>query len=331
MKSRARQILDKSIDAMLAAIEIYNKPTFSYREEAFSILAINAWELLLKARILQVDDNRMSSIIEYEHRQLQDGSTSIKRYRKKSRSGNHVSIGLFKAFDRLVNNYGDTVDSKVRQNLEALIEIRDNAVHFMNKDLDLRKKIHEISTACLKNYLNTIAKWFAVSMSEYDLFLMPIAFLRDIRSAEGIILNNEERNLMKYMQAIESSIDDDETKDYNFSLDVEIKFKRVPDPASTNVIITNSPDAIPVRLEEADIREKYPWDYKMLCTRLRKRYTDFKQNTFYHDIRKELEENAKLCKPRYLDPGNTNSSMKNFYSPNIVKEFDIHYSRKPHD
>ena len=39
-------MLDKSIVAMLAAIEVYNKPTFSFREESFSILAVNAWELL---------------------------------------------------------------------------------------------------------------------------------------------------------------------------------------------------------------------------------------------------------------------------------------------
>jgi hypothetical protein len=35
MKSRSRNLADKSVDAMLAAIEIYNKPNFSYREEAF--------------------------------------------------------------------------------------------------------------------------------------------------------------------------------------------------------------------------------------------------------------------------------------------------------
>ena len=39
MRPRAHQMLDKSISAMLAAIEVYNKPTF---------LAVNAWELLLK-------------------------------------------------------------------------------------------------------------------------------------------------------------------------------------------------------------------------------------------------------------------------------------------
>ena len=52
MKSRARQMLEKSINAIIAAIEVYNKPSFAYREESFSILDTNAWELLLKARIL---------------------------------------------------------------------------------------------------------------------------------------------------------------------------------------------------------------------------------------------------------------------------------------
>ncbi|MFZ5861806.1 MAG: DUF3644 domain-containing protein [Nitrospirota bacterium] len=36
---------------MLAAIEIYNKPRFDYREECCVILLLNAWELALKSLI----------------------------------------------------------------------------------------------------------------------------------------------------------------------------------------------------------------------------------------------------------------------------------------
>jgi len=43
-----RSLLDKSVNSMLSAIEIYNKPNFSYREETFAILATNAIELLFK-------------------------------------------------------------------------------------------------------------------------------------------------------------------------------------------------------------------------------------------------------------------------------------------
>ena len=134
---------------MIAAIEVYNKPSFGYREEAFSILAVNAWELLLKARILQLDNNRISAIIEYERRRNANGEMSEKLYRKKNRAGNHCSVGMFKAHSKLVNEYGDSINPVVLKNLEALTEIRDNAVHFLNKDFEIRKKVHEIGTANL--------------------------------------------------------------------------------------------------------------------------------------------------------------------------------------
>lgn len=37
-RSRAEQFLHKSISAMIAAIELYNKPYYKYREKNFSIL-----------------------------------------------------------------------------------------------------------------------------------------------------------------------------------------------------------------------------------------------------------------------------------------------------
>ena len=44
-----RKLLGNSIEAMMAAVEIYNKPAIEYREECFVILLVNAWELFLKA------------------------------------------------------------------------------------------------------------------------------------------------------------------------------------------------------------------------------------------------------------------------------------------
>ena len=62
MKSRSKKLLDKSIAATVAAIEIYNKPNFQYREETFSILAVNGWELLFKAKWLAENGNRIQSL-----------------------------------------------------------------------------------------------------------------------------------------------------------------------------------------------------------------------------------------------------------------------------
>ena len=185
MKSRARTLYDKSLASILAAIEVYNKPDFSYREEAFSILAINAWELLLKARVLQLDRNRVSAILDYEKRRKADGTWSTKLYRKKNRSGNHVSVGLFKVYDLLTSKYGETIDPLVRQNLELLTEIRDNSVHFFNKDFELRRRVLEIGTGSLKNYVSLSSRWFGTDLEQYNFFIMPVAFFRDFHTVEG--------------------------------------------------------------------------------------------------------------------------------------------------
>ena len=322
-------MLTKSVDAMLASIEVYNKPSFAYREESFAILAINSWELLLKARILQIDGNRFSAIVDHEHRRLRTGKMSKKLYRKTNRSGNSVVIGLYKALDHLVNEYGDRIDPRVRKNLEALTEIRDNAIHFFNKGFDLRKKVHEVGSGSLKNYLALARQWFGVDLSEYRLFLMPLAFLSELPSGVKLIpTNQEESNLLSFIKTLEAEVDNDTTQDFSLSLDLDIRIRRVADVNAPSMRISDSPDAMPITLREEDIREQYPWDYAILTARLSKRYTDFVLNSEFYSIKAKLEKNKKLCSIRYLDPGNPKSAKKKFYSPNILREFDKHY-RKP--
>jgi len=327
VRSRSRQILSKATAALLAAIEVYNKPNFEYREEAFAILVVNAWELLLKARILQLSRNRVSSILEYEHRRTATGQFSEKRYRKKNRAGNHVSVGLFRAFDLLRNEYRDVIPHVVRSNLEALTEVRDNAVHFLNSDLTLRKKVHELGTASVKNFLHLTEDWFGTSLGDYQLYLLPIGFVQAPRQRAGVLLNAEERNWLEYVSQLEAAIDDDTTNDTNLSLDIDIRFsRRTESPHSVRV--TDDPAAVEVRVSEEDLRDQYPWTYDILSRRLSRRYKDFLMNQDYHRIRQALEDDNRFCRTRYLDPGNPRSSTKKFYSPNIVREFDAHYQRR---
>ncbi len=325
-KSRSRCLAEKSLAAMMSAIEIYNKPNFQYREETFAILTINAWELLFKSRILQLSKNRLSSITKYGKRQNQDGSISAREYIVTNRSGNPVSIGFFKSHDILVSEYGDKLDPTIRNNLEALVEIRDNSVHFINDDLMLTKKIQEIGTANIKNYVRLIKRWFAVDLSRFNFYLMPLAFVRDCLHGEAIPLNLYERRILKYFQLQEFE-GDDETKDFNYSLDIEIKFKKVSKEVGAAVRISNEPSAIPVCVTEENMRDTYPWSYDVLTTRLSKRYSDFKVNQKYHNVRKPLTEDGRYCNIRYLDPDNPESSKKFFYSPNIIREFDKYYKR----
>ena len=60
----------------------------------------------------------------------------------------------------------------------------------------------------------------------------------------------------------------------------------------------------------------------------RKQYSDFKEAQQYHDIRKRLLKDRRYGYVRYLDPGNTKSSKKPLFNPNILQEFDKHFTQK---
>ena len=68
------------------------------------------------------------------------------------------------------------------------------------------------------------------------------------------------------------------------------------------------------------------WTYDKLLTALRKKYSNFVQNNKFYKIKAALEQNKLLCHERYLVPSNKKSSKAKFYNPNVMFEFDRHYS-----
>ena len=99
--TRSARLAKNAECALVAAIEIYNKPAFPYREETFSILALNAWELLLKAKLLAESNNQQAILRIYEKRKMASGKLSKKEYVKRNRAGNEMTIGIEACFARL--------------------------------------------------------------------------------------------------------------------------------------------------------------------------------------------------------------------------------------
>src|SRR5262245_4525618 len=126
--SLSKALAEKSVQAAVAAIEIYNKPRFSYREEAFALLMTNAWELLLKAKWLADRNDDVSSLSELELGP--DGSASPKL----NRCGNPITLGVTYLAAKLLEDPDSGLEKACDDNLLALMEIRDNAAHFLNKD-----------------------------------------------------------------------------------------------------------------------------------------------------------------------------------------------------
>lgn len=325
-----KSFVDKSIGAALSAIEVYNKPDFKYREETFSILMINAWELLLKAKVIKETKGDLKSIYVMVNKVGKNGNKLNRLTPDLNRSQNPKTIGLPKCLN-ICEESPINLNSTVRENIFLLMEIRDTAIHFQHADLYLSKKVFEIGTASLRNYLTLITDWFNYDLSIYNFFLMPMTFFHEFEGIKSFSINsNKEQieNLLKYISEKEKEVPSDERKDFNISLKLETKFVKSTSTESLLVNYSTDPDAIKINMIEEDVLKNYPYDYKQLTAALRKRYRDFKETQKYHDIRKPLMKIKKYCKTRLLDPNNAKSLKKDWYSSEVFKEFDKHYIKK---
>lgn len=308
--ARYDELTDRAIAATMSAIEIYNKPDFRYRAETFAILAINGWELLLKAKWLK------------EHN---DDVNSLYSENKRSSSGNPQTHAIRSLANKLAGR--GILNLNVKSNIDALIEIRDSVIHFYDSTGTLEVKVQEIGTASLQNFALIMREWFGKDLSEYNFYLMPLSFMMLPARTDAIILNPQEENFLNYLERLEADADKSDTE-YSVTINIDVRLTKSGSKDSPGLRLTKDPNAPAVRVTEEDIRERYPWDYDELTQKCRERYSDFKSNSKYHKIRKSLEDDDRFASIRLLDPGNPNGSKKKFYNPNIMQELDKHYTKQ---
>jgi len=320
------RIVDKAVAAITSAIEVYNKPGFQYRDETFSLLALNAWELLIKARVVQINGGRQRAIFGYEKRKTKTGAWSSKEYLKRSRSNNPLTIGIRAAIAKLDAHGPSKLTDAVKNNIEALIEVRDCTAHYFSSSLATRRQLLGIGVASVRNFVWLARKWFGRDLSEELQILLPIGFL----SAGGtvIVASAEEKRLLKCIDELAAASKSSETNDLHFQTGIEIQCKKSGSAETPAVKITNDPTATPVILVEENLAALFPWTYHELVKRCKDRYSDFSANQKFHDHREEIAKESKLFKLRLLDPSNPKGMKKPFYSPNVLSYFDKHYKIK---
>lgn len=135
-ESLSERLVKKSIEAFLLGLEIYNKPTIRYRIEGFSFFIVNAWELMLKAELL----NRGQSIY---YTDQPDRTISISN-----------AIHLV---------YPD-VNTRTRINLEKIIDLRNISTHFITEDYEA--KYAPLFQACVLNFTNEINRFHEIDITE---------------------------------------------------------------------------------------------------------------------------------------------------------------------
>ncbi len=310
-KSRHQYILDKAKAAAFAAISCYNQPMFTYREESFSILMANAWELLLKANIVKNNNEQRKSIYKI--------NTDAKR--KNGKPYRHPKYHINDAKNPITISFRDIVRNPTKfklemtpdliKHLETFYVIRNANIHFVKTDLGLIYL--EVFTATLQSFKVMLKQWFDEDISD-KLILMPVAFnLPDHFDAK--VTSNEVKKILNFIAKQEQSIT--KSSDHNIRMNVEVTIKRSQNGIP---VITKSKDGVPIHVKEDDaFKNKYYWSCKDdLIPRLKK-YSNFKANKTFWKALKLFKKDLSYCKKRSLNLHKKGGVSQWYYSPNIVK------------
>ena len=164
-------MLDKSKEAFCMAIEIYNKPTIKYRLEGFSMFICNAWELMLKAHMINVfGDN---SIYHKDHTER--------------------TLNLENCVKKVFTNNQDVL----RQNLEEIIKLRNSSTHFITEEYEM---IYiPLFQACVYNFIKKIQVFHSVDITQ----IMPEHFVNLGVSMKSF---NHNEIIAKYPEEISSKL-----------------------------------------------------------------------------------------------------------------------------
>jgi hypothetical protein len=206
------------------------------------------------------------------------------------------------------------LEKATQENLLALIEIRDNAAHLINKDLYISRRVQEIGTASLRNYLLLASGWFKLDLCQYNFFLMPISFFHGFEAAEPATRADypvQIQKLLAYLDAREAN-DTDEAAGQHVALRLETKLVRGKDAAAIEFRYTDDPNAPAVMIREEDILKNYPMTFAKLIEEMQKRYMDCKFNDAFHRIKRAAEADKRYAYVRHVNPDNPKRQNKGF-------------------
>lgn len=136
------QLIDKSIEAYILALETINRLSIKYRVETFLYLICNSWELLLKARIIDLSKNRNSI------------------FYKPKPGEKKRSFALRDCVKKIYPNENEPI----RKNLEYIADLRDESVHLVISQVS--NKIMSLFQSSVLNFHNELQNWFGLSLSD---------------------------------------------------------------------------------------------------------------------------------------------------------------------
>lgn len=138
MENLSQRLVYKSIEAFIMGLEIYNKPTIKYRIEGFSFFICNAWELMLKAHIINKDSEDAIYF----------------------KDNNNRTISL----ENAVGIVFPDKHGALRKNLIQIIELRNTSTHFITEDYE--HIYAPLFQACVVSYISKMQEFHKVDITK---------------------------------------------------------------------------------------------------------------------------------------------------------------------
>lgn len=158
-RSISNELLEKSKEAMVSAVQIYNNPLIKFKSEMFIITSIISWTYLMHAYYRKKG-------IDYRYFRMQGKQ---KRYdRTKNGAYKHWEL------ERCINEKSSPLDNGTANNLRFLIGIRHEIEHQKTDRID--EYIGAKLQACALNYNRELVKMFGKKHSIRDNLSLAIQF-----------------------------------------------------------------------------------------------------------------------------------------------------------
>lgn len=320
MKRKFYKPLQKATELMFSAIENYNKFNFEHRMETFSILAIAAYEGILKYYYLKINNLKEKDLYIPYYK-------GKRKIYKKSRTGGFKTCSLTEIIQKLRNT--KNLDLAIDNNINLLLGFRDPATHFrIRKNHLIESRFLDLANACVKNFKYFIEKEFGIIPSQFNLHRLNFIFYNSDISKEVIVADKETKKILILCNNLRSNSQESRSP-YSIFLEAEVKFIRSNDNNACLVRLSKNSDAIPIQYKEEDFSIIYPMSFQQLKEKCNKIYIDFKCTRKFYEILKSLQDDSSYIYVRQLNPNNPRSGGKQkFYSNRVFNVLDQYFQRR---
>jgi hypothetical protein len=215
------RLLDNSVEAYILSLETINRLSIKYRVETFAYLVCNAWELLLKAKI--IDDMKDRRTIYYPRK----------------RGEPLRSLALRDCLKRVFPNENEPT----RCNLERIVELRDQAVHLVISQVP--KTILSLFQSYVLNYHKRLVEWFGISLSgRVSVGMMTIVYDFSPESFDmtsPVLRRQLGRDVVEYLTDYQNAVKREFSrldKPAEYSIDINYKLALVQKTGDADIILS---------------------------------------------------------------------------------------------